>query len=1640
MSFGDWLECVRVGRIRGHSSARLRPRKRRSVDCTPALIQTLEPRLLLTGTGLDPDPDATYAAQLELSGQILRTQAADLLATQEQRDQDLAALQAASNARIESALGQFTQDHDDNVTDYNNRRQTRDNDHQQAIEDIQTAFDDGNTAANDGHAGRLAANQQAYQTAVNAAESAFDTAIAAADSAYSASVAILQADYQSAMDTAGATYDAAVTAADSAYTTAEETAWNAYVAGYDAAVAAYETAQQSAASARDAALAGISNASSYDLGVVGEDQNYQAAMAAAQSAYTAAIQAVKAGYQTAMTAAINGYSQAVAAANAGFDAALLAADTAYEAAVDAANLAYYTAVDAANTAFDGQVASLQQAFTQTVTAASNAYDTAVQTATTNYNQAVQDAEDQYTTDTQQAQNDYNSYVANAPRRYQLDVLNAAKTYIQNVLNEQYAQGETLFDAAETRAQGILGILNGYNDSLDGWFDPVTQAYTTAMQELGNTAQTAYNTYQDAVNAPVGNGNSNDYEAYMAAYQEQMRQAVISYFTTIGNEAVGKLDTVGQAYVSAITSLAGDAAQAGTQAAEKDKTYAEAAANAANAVRVAIETGQATFLSAVAGLNTQYTTEAKEKAATLEKKLNEAKNQRTRDLAKAEADRARANAAAAKTFSDAVADAEETYVEGYAQAWDQLQSALGTAGEAHTRAVMQADDGWITSVLAADIAWATQVSVAKANYRTAANAAATAAQNGVYAAETAYASAVNSAWASAVQSAYSGDPDAVAVAAAWTAYSDAMLAAWVAVDQATTSAALAYFSAESTADIAHGDAVAQAFSARVGSESQAGSMAIDASLAAARQYDDSWRPAVVDWANEIAAAENGKAKSDADSDKQLTDDLAGNFEQAETADADADQSYIQESVDELTGLFNSFEQAAGGLVQGLMGESGQAASSQLGADLQTTIEEIGQLKTMLEEGANAIKAQWIRNATRAVQQAKAALQQWLSTLPGLSYSQTEQMVMSISSGVPSQVSDYFYGFAYDQGLTEQIREKIEALISETEMELDYAVYYNMPPGAPGAESVLKAAFGLAPDGGQAISDLEGTWVGTLDVATGMVRRSVHRGGRVVQRAETMAAVQAQIDFNMPGFGAAGWNGFFGGQALDPVPAEEQPIHVQIITNWVGAETLAQPGGMGSTLIITVGLVTEITSTLDPTPLSDLLNATTQAINGNWGDAAITVSLSLAPGSAAALSKFANRVPLGQVDDVAQQLARRSDDLAAINHATPSPGTITRTCPDGLNCFVAGTQVVLREADEPVMAALSETAEGANETILAGAGLIAVGVALDRVRRRTTKPALRLKSSRPARDDDNQPEVPVITPPPKLNYSFQLTEPPPEPAMPALMRKDSPSSQLRRRSFGRAILTAAMLACFAVGGWLLAPAVWPQPLDAVASALPTSSAPHYVTKNIEDIQVGDLVLARDEHGREIGYRPVKEVYRRTSRHLRHLTFKDAAGRQQQLQTTDEHPFWSVTRNQFIDAGKLRIDERFTSPDGRLQSLIDTRREERPDGVAVFNFQVEGYHTYFVHAAGHDQPILVHNAQYNVDGGQLTESAALDQAERWLGSGHREIAPGVFRSKDNLRQFRMTTSDLTDPVQGPHVHFESIGPNGRDIIENSHVWLIP
>ncbi|MBP8892700.1 MAG: hypothetical protein KBH09_10120 [Saprospiraceae bacterium] len=74
------------------------------------------------------------------------------------------------------------------------------------------------------------------------------------------------------------------------------------------------------------------------------------------------------------------------------------------------------------------------------------------------------------------------------------------------------------------------------------------------------------------------------------------------------------------------------------------------------------------------------------------------------------------------------------------------------------------------------------------------------------------------------------------------------------------------------------------------------------------------------------------------------------------------------------------------------------------------------------------------------------------------------------------------------------------------------------------------------------------------------------------------------------------------------------------------------------------------------------------------------------------------------------------------------------------------------------------------------------------------------------------------------------------------------------------------------------------------------------------------------------------------------------------------------------------------------------------------------------------------------QLTSKArtaekGLEIGGRFLGTGYKEIVPGVFRSSDGLRQFRMTDADILH--SSPHFNFEIFSPNNfNKPIKNYHM----
>ena len=121
----------------------------------------------------------------------------------------------------------------------------------------------------------------------------------------------------------------------------------------------------------------------------------------------------------------------------------------------------------------------------------------------------------------------------------------------------------------------------------------------------------------------------------------------------------------------------------------------------------------------------------------------------------------------------------------------------------------------------------------------------------------------------------------------------------------------------------------------------------------------------------------------------------------------------------------------------------------------------------------------------------------------------------------------------------------------------------------------------------------------------------------------------------------------------------------------------------------------------------------------------------------------------------------------------------------------------------------------------------------------------------------------------------------------------------------------------------------------------------TKNIDDIHVGDWVLSDDPNTvGEIEYKQVLQTFVKDTTNLVDIYIDG-----EKITTTEEHPFW-VPDVGWVAAKDLHAESLLQT---KYESWLDVDKVERHSGLTtVYNFEVQGFHTYFVSDLG----LLVHN----------------------------------------------------------------------------------
>ncbi|MET9995188.1 polymorphic toxin-type HINT domain-containing protein [Streptomyces mutabilis] len=129
----------------------------------------------------------------------------------------------------------------------------------------------------------------------------------------------------------------------------------------------------------------------------------------------------------------------------------------------------------------------------------------------------------------------------------------------------------------------------------------------------------------------------------------------------------------------------------------------------------------------------------------------------------------------------------------------------------------------------------------------------------------------------------------------------------------------------------------------------------------------------------------------------------------------------------------------------------------------------------------------------------------------------------------------------------------------------------------------------------------------------------------------------------------------------------------------------------------------------------------------------------------------------------------------------------------------------------------------------------------------------------------------------------------------------------------------------------------------------------TKDIEDVRLGDEVMAKDPETGEEGPRKVTRLIKtEDDKHFNVLSVATEDG-VEELTATYEHPFWSPSEGSWVEAGDLISGMTLLTDEG--DTVIVTDNEAYTRHATTYNLTVDDLHTYYVLAG--DTPVLVHNS---------------------------------------------------------------------------------
>ncbi|MGW2229896.1 polymorphic toxin-type HINT domain-containing protein [Streptomyces formicae] len=142
----------------------------------------------------------------------------------------------------------------------------------------------------------------------------------------------------------------------------------------------------------------------------------------------------------------------------------------------------------------------------------------------------------------------------------------------------------------------------------------------------------------------------------------------------------------------------------------------------------------------------------------------------------------------------------------------------------------------------------------------------------------------------------------------------------------------------------------------------------------------------------------------------------------------------------------------------------------------------------------------------------------------------------------------------------------------------------------------------------------------------------------------------------------------------------------------------------------------------------------------------------------------------------------------------------------------------------------------------------------------------------------------------------------------------------------------------------------------------------SKNIEDVELGDKVLATDpETGETRESEVTATIVTDDDKQFTELTIATPEG-SEKLTATYGHPFWSVDKKDWVEAGDLKSGMTLRTDEGRTVTVTAARQYQGHS--RTYNLTVEGLHTYYVLAG--ETPVLVHNSDCDLPKGHTSSPA--------------------------------------------------------------------